>query len=221
MRLGAGRLVLLLLLAGAVCAGCGGPRAAPESPGRLPGGAGRASAEARKLSTGLPAVGPSDLVESLERGELYLDLAQGRCPLLPSSIEASRVQAGKVEAGRGAGSALSSFRAVKMVLCRYGPPPAKRPGKLPGKLPDGPVTVADPAAVESWRQRFDALPLVKPGNYPCPFDDGSMLMIAFQDGTGQVVAAWMSLRGCEFVTIGAETRGSGAAFRDELLRLLP
>jgi hypothetical protein len=129
------------------------------------------------------------------------DLAQDHCPLL----------APPVEAVKDPGRPLDSFPAVTMIVCRYGP--------VPSRL-DGTATVTTPKTVDSWRRRFVALPVVPPGNYPCPYDDGSALIIGFLNSTHDGVVVRMPLRGCRFATIGAGLHSTDGAFRSDLLRLV-
>lgn len=99
-----------------------------------------------------------------------------------------------------------------MLVCRYEPP---------GWRARGPGTVADAAVVESWRQRFNALPVVEPGGRRCPPDDRGALVVGFlpKSYLGEVV--YVSLGGCRFVTTRPVTRSTDAAFLAGLTRLVP
>jgi hypothetical protein len=191
---------MLVLLVGALCAGCGasgGPAASPEGTVRP-----SAFAEAHRLSTGLPAMPPAEIAPALKAQAMKVDLAGGRCP-----------PAGRSSADftLGSGPTLSAGAAA-MLVCRY---------KQPGLTARGPATVTDPAVVESWRQRFNALPAVDPRGRRCPRDDRGALVVGFlpKSYPGEVV--YVSLGGCRFVTTGTVTRSTDAAFLADLTRLVP
>lgn len=203
MTLGAARTVLLVLLLAAFCAGCDG-----SSPGSDPGAVSSPQDSSSPSGKSTPPVSnESEFV--LATSALRADLTGDRCPhQLPAG--------GK---GPHFGSSLDHLEAVKMILCRY-----RGLNDAPRLTLRGSATITDPATVESWRQRFNALPSVDPGKYHCPFDDGSVVLAGFLGKDGTIVVAQVSLRGCRFVTIGTtfrSTSGSSASLPDDILKLVP
>jgi hypothetical protein len=189
------RTVLLVLLVGALGAGCDA-EATPAHGGPLVRQVSSAAPteSGRRESTSSPTTSPAEA--------LVADLAAGRCPQPAPS-------AGDVKVSIG--SSLPSIGAVKLVLCRYqGGHDARPPA----------TTIADPAIAESWRQRFNRLRVADSDRYPCPYDNGSAVLVGFlrDNHVGTVVR--VSLSGCRFVTAGTVTRWTDATFRDALLRLI-
>lgn len=139
---------------------------------------------------------------------MLADLAGGRCPTLPA------VQAAEIYLG----SSLDRLKAIKMILCRY-----RGRGDTPPLGLRGSATITNLATVESWRQRFNALPVVDPSKFHCPNDDASAVLAGFPGKDGTVALVQVSLQGCQFVTIGTVTRSTkgSASLRDDILRLVP
>lgn len=88
--------------------------------------------------------------------------------------------------------------AERLVLCRY-------PGSMEQAGPSARTVLSDHATVESWRQKFNALPAAPAGRRFCPFDDGSVVLAGFV-GTQGSTTVRVEERGCRDVTNGALTR---------------
>jgi hypothetical protein len=138
------------------------------------------------------------------------EVVGGRCPQQKPQYVANQ--------GKGLGDSLVPVTATRMIVCRYDGLNGSHPLALAGQ-----GTVTDPAAVKSWRKRFNALAKPGSGRVNCPNDDGSGLLAGFLGSHGAATVVKVDLAGCQFATNGTIARNAGGSdgFLGDLGRLAP
>jgi hypothetical protein len=104
---------------------------------------------------------------------------------------------------------------ARLVLCRY-PPPASSHRPNPE-----PAVVSAASAVAVLAGRINALPTFRPGNYNCPDDDGSALLLNFGASDGKAVMLEANLSGCASITDGRTVRELTPSVEGRLTALAP